>query len=238
MNATGAHPMSTSVLVACGQAAVLRRLTDALRATPRLHLVGTASSLLQVRYLMARTRFDVLVCDLRLPDGDVLPLLEDLWQGAPHGARPRVLLVTSGSDDALLLDALRSGADGYCIDRGDAVSDIGQAVAQVVRDEAQIDSTLARRVLSHIDDRVAPRGLFGRHAHQDFVDSDHSRSELGLEPAERELITLLAQGRSLAAVARDHDLQPSELRHMVREVYRKMQCDWRTARRPSSPLAA
>jgi DNA-binding NarL/FixJ family response regulator len=230
--------MSTSVLVACGQAATLKRLTDSLRGTPRVHVVGTASSLLQVRYLLARTRFDVLVSDLRLPDGDVLHLLDDLWQGAPHGARPRVLLVTAGSDDTLLLDALRCGADGYCIDRGDAVNDIGQAVAEVVRDEAQIDTTLARRLLSHFDHRIAPRGLFGRHAHEDFADTDHSRSELGLEPGERELITLLAQGRSLAAVARDHDLRPSELRRVVREVYRKMQCDWRTARRVGAALAA
>jgi DNA-binding NarL/FixJ family response regulator len=230
--------MSTSVLVACGHAATLKRLTDTLQGTPRVHVVGTASSLLQVRYLLARTRFDVLLCELRLPDGDVLPLLDDLWQGAPHGVRPRVLLVTPGSDHALLLDALRRGADGYCIDRGDAIVDIGQAVAQVVRDEAQIDTTLARRLLSHFDARIAPSGLFGRHTHQDFADTDHSRSELGLEPAERELITLLAQGRSLAAVARDHDLQPGELRRVVREVYRKMQCDWRTARRVTSTLAA
>jgi DNA-binding NarL/FixJ family response regulator len=216
--------MTITVFLARSPAGDLRRTCLALEATPRLQVVGTAGSLQQTRHLLARTRLEVLVCDLRLADGSVLALLEDLAQGA---APPRILVLTSGSDDPLLLDALRAGADSYCIDRGDALCDIGQAVAQVVRDEAQIDAILARRLLAQFEAQTLKRGFYGRVAELDLLGAEDQARDNALDAQERELVTWIAQGRSFAALARERMQQPSELRQAVRGIYHKLQCDWR-----------
>ena len=75
------------------------------------------------------TNPDVIVLDLRLPDGSGVEIIDALKRVAP---RARVLVLTSFADDTLLLAALKAGADGYLLKDVAEVDLIG-AIREVVR---------------------------------------------------------------------------------------------------------
>lgn len=221
----------TTVFILRQRTADARRLVDALQSTPRVVIGGVADTLAQARRQLAQAPIDVLACDLRLDDGLALSLVHDI-DAQPFGTRStRVLALTASSDDPLLLDTLRAGADSYYVDRDDPRTTVGMAVAEVARGEACIDATVARQVLALFEVQLRPRGLFGaRHAPPE---PDHRQQ---LDAGERRLLELIAQNRSILSIGRDNDIAPAEIRRAVRGIYRKMQCDLHTE--SFSPLAA
>ena len=73
-------------------------------------VVGTAASLAQARQELARLKPDMVLVDLQLPDGDGASLIRDLRSGQPGVV---VLVFTVFGDEAPVLRAIESGADGY-----------------------------------------------------------------------------------------------------------------------------
>ena len=67
-----------------------------------------ASSLSEAREKIARTRYDLLFIDVRLPDGSGLSLMEE---GRPQGAM--FVVVTAQSDVTTAVDAMRRGAADF-----------------------------------------------------------------------------------------------------------------------------
>ena len=59
-----------------------------------------------------RGRFDLVVLDFRLPDGDGLEILRELKQG---GRREPVVFVTTSSSTAIAVDAMKIGAEDYIV---------------------------------------------------------------------------------------------------------------------------
>lgn len=86
-------------------------LAAARTALPRSEFPVTwAADGKQAAALIASTRFDVLLLDTALADGHGLPLLDVIRARTP--ALP-VVMLSSGSDDALTLTALKRGANGF-----------------------------------------------------------------------------------------------------------------------------
>ena len=75
------------------------------------HDIETARSLEEARERLAADRFDVLITDLRLPDGSGLELLHELEQA---GDRPeKSIVVTAYGSAAHAVEALKAGAFDY-----------------------------------------------------------------------------------------------------------------------------
>lgn len=207
-----------------------RRLIDAVGGTPQIEIVGAADTLARARRAIQDLQIDVLVCDLRFDDGSALSLVHDLFREPPHVSNTRVLLLTTSTADALLIESLRAGADGYYVDHLDAMGSVVQAITEVARGEAQMAAGIARHVLVQFERREARNR--GRNPGQPAA-----VDPLRLRQHERHLLTLLAKGSTVAEIARDDDVMPSEVRHAIREIYRKMQRDLR-AEMHNSMIAA
>jgi DNA-binding NtrC family response regulator len=69
----------------------------------------TAASLSEARQRLAKTRPDVVLADLMLPDGKGLDLLE----AVEDGPRPQVVLITGNATVETAVEALRTGARDY-----------------------------------------------------------------------------------------------------------------------------
>jgi DNA-binding NtrC family response regulator len=71
--------------------------------------ISTASSLKEARAVIAENPPDILLVDLRLPDGSGLSLLD----GFEPGAAPEVVLITGSASVETAVEALRRGAADY-----------------------------------------------------------------------------------------------------------------------------
>lgn len=118
---------------------------------------------------------DVVLLDLRLPDGNGLARIPQLLDGAPDR---KVVVLTSFLDDGFVRQAIQAGASGYLVKHASPDS-----LLEGIRAAARGDTPMDPQALQAL---TAPR----RH---DPIDD--------LTPREREVLAHLAQGRSNREVA-------------------------------------
>lgn len=111
MTAAAPHPITLllvddSELVRSG----LKVLLGNLEHADRLKIVGEAVSVASAIAETERLRPDLILLDLRLPDGSGLEACRQILVRFPN---TRILILTSVIDDALVQEALSSGAHGY-----------------------------------------------------------------------------------------------------------------------------
>ena len=102
-----------SVLIVDDHELVRRALRDLLAAESDITLTGEAATLDEARAAIAEQEPDVLLLDLRFPEGSGLDLCLELRD------RPtEVLVLTSSVDPREALEAVEAGAAGYPQERG------------------------------------------------------------------------------------------------------------------------
>lgn len=98
------------VLVVDDHPVVRQGLRAFLDVQPDLTVVGEAADGTACVAAAAQLRPDVILLDLRMPDADGLVALRGLREA---GSPARVLVLTSFTDPAAVLPAVRAGAAGY-----------------------------------------------------------------------------------------------------------------------------
>ena len=115
-------------------------------------VVGTAASLAQARQELARLKPDMVLVDLQLPDGDGASLSRDLRSGQPGVV---VLVFTVFGDEAPVLRAIESGADGYIL-KGSSNEELVAALHQARAGESPISPAIARHLLQRLRRPASP----------------------------------------------------------------------------------
>ncbi len=98
------------ILVVDDHPVVRQGLRTFLDLQPDLSVVGEADSAARCVEQVAALHPDVVLLDLRMPDGDGVSALHGLRE---RGLSTRVLVVTSFTEPAAVLPAIRAGAAGY-----------------------------------------------------------------------------------------------------------------------------
>jgi DNA-binding NtrC family response regulator len=88
---------------------VIRRTLESYFRSKR-YSVSAVSSLAEAQKLLARDNFDLLMLDMKLPDGDGQTLLEHL---STAENRPMVVMITGNSSVQSVVDCMRAGAFDY-----------------------------------------------------------------------------------------------------------------------------
>jgi len=145
---------------------------------PGINIAGEAATVTEAFELVERTAPDVALVDLTLGDADGIPLLRGLGVRYPA---TRTVAVTMHVDGETVRQAFLAGAAGYVV-KGAAGSELIAAIRAVARGERYVHSAVAAAVL---DDSL--RWL--RHGHT-------------LSPREREVLRLLALGRTAVESSR------------------------------------
>ena len=181
-------------------------------------LLQPVHSFAAARVLLHRHQPDLLVSDLRLPDGNLIDIIRilrtGLGGGPGHPASATQVLVIAQGQDALLLDALQEGADNFFDLDQPAGATLASHALDTLAGGADIAPWIARRLLDHFR-------LDGPGSGQSPI--EELANPLALTMAERQLLRQLALGQRLGEVARKVGLGPRELAAGVRAIYRKMQ---------------
>lgn len=90
---------------------ILGGIAQVLRTEPEFDLLATCRTTAEAWRAIITYQPDILLLDLRLPDGDGLQLLRRLDPSVP----PAVVVLTAMQDENLLLDAVRLGARGVVL---------------------------------------------------------------------------------------------------------------------------
>jgi DNA-binding NarL/FixJ family response regulator len=101
-------------------------LAALLEGQPDLEVVAQAGSMAEARAEAAASRFDVVVLDLGLPDGNGADLIGELREASPGGA---VLIMSASLHPANIERAMREGADEVL----DKLSPVAEVVGTVRR---------------------------------------------------------------------------------------------------------
>ncbi len=148
----------------------------------------------------------LVLCDLGLPDGSGLQLIEHLQRQSPQCY---VVVTTVFDDDAHLFPALRAGAQGYLL-KDATVEAIADLLRGIVDGQPPLSPSIARRVLRHFQ---APPSV--------VANAD------ALTARERDVLKLIAKGLTVADCAAALTLTRHTVAGYVKDIYRKLQINSR-----------
>jgi DNA-binding NarL/FixJ family response regulator len=109
-------------------------------------VVGEADSVATAVTQAARTQPDVIVMDVRLPDGSGIEACRDIRAELPE---TRLLMLTSYADDEAVIAAIMAGASGYLLKQTRS-QDLVDALRRVARGESLLDPGVTSRVLERV----------------------------------------------------------------------------------------
>lgn len=140
--------MSIRVALADDQHLIRAGFRSLLEAEPDLEVVGEASTGRDAVALVKRSRPDVVLMDIRMPDGDGLWATEQI-AADPALAATHVVVVTTFELDEYVAQAIRAGASGFLVKDTEPVELI-RAVRVVAGGEALLSPSVTKRLLERV----------------------------------------------------------------------------------------
>ncbi len=169
---------------------------------PRFTLAGEAADGLTAVELVLETRPDVVLMDLQLPGQGGIAAIREISVAIPE---VRILVITLYEDDDSVFAALRAGARGYILKDSDE-DDMVRAIRAIAAGESLFSPTVASRLLASFT-HVRPM------APSPFPT---------LTERERDILHLMAQGRSNTAIADELYLSVKTVANNVSNIFGKL----------------
>ena len=172
-------------------------------------VVAQAGTVAEAVAAAARFEPDLVVMDVRLPDGSGIEACREIRSARPE---TRVIMLTSYPDEEAVLSAIIAGAAGYLLKqiRG---RDLVSALESVGRGESLLDPAVTERVLQRV--RAAATGG----AADELAD---------LTQQERKILMLVAEGKTNKEIAADVFLSDKTVKNYVSSILSKLNLQRRT----------
>jgi two-component system, NarL family, response regulator DevR len=193
---------SVRILLVDDSELVRTGLRTLLSAEPGLSIVGEAGTVTAAVQACQRTQPDVVLLDIRLPDGTGFDVCRQILKRLPE---TRVLILTSVVDPTLIDEAIRAGTHGYLLKEIDARG-LVKAIHDVSSGKSILDPAVTARVIQLVKD--------GSSATQDALAI--------LSPQERRVLALIAEGRTNKEVASDLGLAEKTVKNYLSNVFEKL----------------
>lgn len=173
-------------------------LARVLDEEPDMVSVGLAKNLAQARARVATETPDVLLLDRRLPDGDGVAAIPEL-----RAIRPsmNIVVLTAADSDHVLVQAIEAGAAGF-VSKTRGLGEVTAAVRAAAAGEAVISPELLSRLLPKLTRTAGP--------------------EPELTRREQEVLDMLAQGLSNAAIAEQLTVSVHTVRNHIANLSSKL----------------
>ncbi len=181
---------------------VVRQGLQALLETEEdIHVVGQASTVAEAIRRVGYDSPDVVVLDVRLPDGSGIEACREIRARWPD---VKVLMLTSFADDEALFASIMAGASGYVLKQIKG-SDLVDSVRRVGRGESLLDPEMTERVFRRIRGEEPDDPLLAR-----------------LSKQERKILDLIAEGLTNRQIAERMFLAEKTVKNYVSNVLAKL----------------
>lgn len=195
-----------AVLLADDHALVRMGFRLMLDAQPDIRVVGEAADGAEAVERSRLLRPDVVLMDLHMPGVDGVRATERITAELPG---VRVLALSTFDLDENVVAALRAGADGF-LPKDVSPEELVEGVRVVHRGESAVAPRLLTRLIGTFV-RAEPPHRPGTHLELS-----------GLTEREREILVLIARGRSNGEIAADLGVSPSTVKNHVTSVFAKL----------------
>ncbi|MEP2736888.1 MAG: response regulator transcription factor [Erythrobacter sp.] len=183
-------------------------LSNAVEASGDMMLTAASQNVAEASGMIEAGGYDVLLCDLGLPDGNGADLIR---QEVLAGRDTDILVITIFANQSKVLDAVRAGARGYLL-KDERIEDCMEAIRNIRRGGSPISPMIARQLLGEIKPDPA---------------SDPVPMASPLSEREYEVLNLLARGFSNAECADILSVSGHTVGTHVKNIYRKLEVNSR-----------
>ncbi|SKA86216.1 two component transcriptional regulator, LuxR family [Agreia bicolorata] len=186
-------------LIRAGFAALLASEAD-------IDVVGEAATGAEAVALVGRLRPDVVLMDIRMPDGDGIWATRQIVAD-PQNEATHIVIVTTFELDDYVVDAIRAGASGFLVKDTEPVELI-RAVRVVAAGDALLSPGVTRRLLGRVSGGLSA-----------VVDTETLSA---LTDREREVLTLVGHGLTNEEIASKLFLSPLTAKTHVSRIMQKL----------------
>ncbi|WP_396642728.1 response regulator [Microbacterium sp.] len=200
----------TRVLIVDDQSLIRSAVRDLLENADDMIVLGEAADGAVAITMSTELKPDVVLMDIRMPQVDGIAATEAICSD-PTLAETRVLILTTFEEDEYLVAALRAGASGF-IGKGAEPEEIVRAVRAVHAGDALLSPTATRALITR------------------YVLPSRQPAAVGVVPPElahltereREVLLLVARGRSNQDIADELFISPHTAKTHVNRIMTKL----------------
>jgi len=166
-------------------------------------VVGEAGSKAAAVQAVKRLKPDIVLMDVRLPDGSGVEAARDIFAGHPA---TRVIFLTSYMNGDSARAAMLAGAQGYVVKNIDS-DQLIRSILGVSNGQSMFDPVLTQQALSRNVGSVQAR----------------SEREASLAPQEERILALMAEGLTNKEIAVSMQLSDKTVKNYVANMFQKLQ---------------
>ena len=189
---------------------IRRRLAAIITDWPGATLVAACATLAEAVAAIEAQSFDLLVTDLKLPDGNGIEAIRLVGRRHP---RAEAMVISVLTDERSVLDAIEAGAAGYLLKDADSL-DLIEAITDLMAGRSPISSRIARVLVRRLSERGDP------------AEPDEDRPSL--TPREMDILWGVAKGFTYGELADRLGMSRQTVPVHIRNIYRKLQASNRS----------
>jgi DNA-binding NarL/FixJ family response regulator len=199
------------ILLLEDDAPVRERLARIIGDWPGGRLIAACETLAEAMQTIGAEAIDLLITDLRLPDGHGAQAIRLLRSMQPNAAAMVISVLT---DDRNVIEAIEAGASGYLLKDSDPINVI-DAITELLAGRSPISSTIARTLVRRLGGGREPVP-----APQD--------SERALTAREMDILWGIAKGFTYGELAERLEISKQTVPVHIKNIYRKLQANNRS----------
>lgn len=192
------------VLLVDDHAVVRYGIRSILDKFPSIQVLGEAGSLNEAYEKAENLKPDVILLDMKLPDGDGVTGCIKLKSIIPN---VKVIILTAFAEENIVYEAVKAGIDGYILKNIE-----GQAIVNAITDSYKgvtvIDSSISDKLV-----KIIQKG---------------NESDYSLAPQDRNILELISQGCTNKEIADALFLSEKTVRNNVSKIMKKINVNNRT----------